>query len=124
MLAQDLKVLLDILRQGDKSCPLMSMGDCAARPAPEPFDAVGVRGICGCADDPQMVLQLGQRLAYQLGAPGGRGPQIGHDDYSDHGWRGWHASPSQDHLPPQAFPTEPGCSSALRLRGQVERWQT
>ena len=24
---------------------------------------------------------------------------------SSHGWRGWRASPSQDHLHPQAFPT-------------------
>ena len=45
-------------------------------------------------------------------------------DQRSHGWRGWRASPSQDHLHSEAFPTELGCSWAVRLRGQVERLQT
>jgi hypothetical protein len=39
------------------------------------------------------------------------------------GWREWRASPGQDHLHPEAFPTEPGCASAVHLRGHVGRWQ-
>jgi hypothetical protein len=45
-------------------------------------------------------------------------------DTRGHGGRGGRAGPSPYHLHPQAFPTEPGCSAALRLRVHVGRLHT
>ena len=83
MLPQGLEVLLDIRQQGGKGRPLMIMGDFASRPAPEPCDPIGLRGIRGCVDKPQMVVQLEQHLTHQARSCGGMGAEvINHHDGS------------------------------------------
>ena len=76
MLPQGLKVDMNIFQQCSKSIPLMVVGDFPPRPAPEPFDPIGVGVIGRRVDQPQVVAQLGQHLAHQLRPSGGMGPQI------------------------------------------------
>src|SRR5262252_1588407 len=75
-LHQGPEVALDILQQGGKGGPLMIMGDFPSRPAPEPFDPIGLRVVGGCVYDPQVVVQLRQHLAHPARACGGMGMQV------------------------------------------------
>ena len=79
MLLQGVEVDLDILQQGSKGSSLMVVSHLSARPTPEPFNAIGVRVVGRRINDPQVVTQLGQQLAHQLGACGRMGAEVVHE---------------------------------------------
>ena|SRR5215831_7865433 len=76
MLPEGLEVAMDILQQGRKGGPLMVVRDLSSRPAPEPFDPIGVRVVGGRINDPQVVVQLGHHLTHQFRPCRGMGAQI------------------------------------------------
>src|SRR5687768_17350354 len=95
MLPQSLEVDMNILQQCSNSVPLMVVGDFPSRPAPEPFNPIGVGVIGRRVDQPQVVAQLGQHLAHQLRPGGSMGPQIigNYKRYASPGTRPSHGSP-------------------------------
>src|SRR5262245_37112349 len=73
---------MDSLQQCSQGRPLMIMGDLSMCPAPQPLDPIGVRVVGRGIEQPQVLVPLRQRLADQLGACRGMGPQVGDDDQS------------------------------------------
>jgi|Tabmets5t2r1_1033131.scaffolds.fasta_scaffold119659_2 hypothetical protein len=65
MLSEGLEVAMDILHQGSKSGPLMVVRDLSSRPAPEPFDPIGIGVVGRRINDPQVIGQLGHHLTHQ-----------------------------------------------------------
>ena len=97
MLPQGLEMRMDILQQCGKGGPLMVMGNLTSRPAPEPLDPVGVGIIGWRVNDPQVVMQLGEHLAYQLRARQRMGPQVVYD-YKCHAAAGARPGDGRPHL--------------------------
>jgi hypothetical protein len=62
MLPEGLEVAMDILQQDSKGGPLMVVRDLPSRPAPEPFDPIGVRVVGRRINDPQVVVQQRPKL--------------------------------------------------------------
>ena len=74
---------------------------------------LGLERDIGVRQQRQQRLHVGRHLVQQIGI-----------NHVRAGWRGGRAGPRHETLPPQAFPTEPGGSSALRLSVQVGGLQT
>ena len=75
-----LKVRSGISEQRVKVFPMMIMRDDAARDAPEPLDAIGIRVISRRVDQRQVIGEFGQHAAHEQGPLGCVGLEIIRND--------------------------------------------